>query len=55
MVTKFDLDLTGASPVATLTNDDGTIVTLTTAPVVSDEKVVVTHADGTTQEFDPKA
>lgn len=39
----------------TVTLADDTSVVYTTAPVVTDEKVTVTHSDGTTQEFDVAA
>ena len=36
----------------TITETDGSTKVFTIAPVVTDEKVVVAHSDGTTQEFD---
>lgn len=36
----------------TITLVDGTVQVFTNAPVVSDTKVVVTHSDGTSEEFD---
>lgn len=51
-VKSIDFSVAG---VITVTLGDGTTQVFSTAPVVTDEKVTVTHADGSTEDFEPKA
>lgn len=40
--------------IITITMADDSTVVFTAAPVVTDTEVTVTHADGTTETFEPK-
>ncbi len=51
-IKSIDFSVAG---VITVTLEDGTVQTFSTAPVVSDTEVTVTHADGSTETFEPKA